>query len=557
MSFGNEWTEIDLDKTATTLVVGKNGSGKSSGILDTISFALFNKPFRNITKPQLTNSISSKQCLVELYFTANGYEFLVRRGQKPTVFEIYKDGELLNQTADNRDYQDAFEKYILKVNHKTFCQIVMLGSAIFTPFMALPAAARRSVIEDLLDLQIFTIMNQLLGKRYKEVEELFNKHNAQEKVLVERKTLLEEHIKKNQVNRDELVQQKFKQIGEHAQSIVQAQHEIVQINFEMEQLLESVSHQPEVESRERKITKLRHQLGQKRTMTNSDVSFLEQNKDCPTCKQVIETEFKNKTIKEKRAHVDELSNALKKLETEKDTVQKQKEDIEDILKQIQFFNGQLRALDANAGTWQGYIEQLKREIHALNADTSEVDVTKLEDTKKELEEVNKELAELKTKEQLMDYATTLLKDSGIKSKIVKTFIPVINQLINKYLASLDFFVEFSLNEQFEEKILSRFRDEFSYESFSEGEKMRLNIAILFAWRALAKLRGSIDCNLIILDELLDGSLDDEGLSDVIVLLRGLTSDENVFIISHKDKLADAPFDRVLHFKKVSNFSRIE
>ena len=555
-SFGNAWTVIQLDAAPTTLIMGKNGSGKSSGLLDTISFALFNKPFRNITKPQLTNTINNKHCLVELTFLANGYQILVRRGLKPAVFEIFKDGELVNQTADNRDYQDAFERHILKVNHKTFCQIVMLGSAIFTPFMALPTPQRRAVIEDLLDLQIFSTMNTLLKEKVQVTDTTINDIVHHKHLLEERQRLTQEHIASTQESRQEMISAKEVAIQDQEQSILDCKTELAEHDEKMQKLLLSIQHKKLVGERLAKITKVKHQLQHRHTQIQDEIGFLRTTKTCPTCAQEIDPEFRDKTIEEKESLINQVNNGIMLTVAKHVLIEDRLTTINAKSAEIAEHSAQMRVLQARIDAARNNICLLQNEIIILNKKIKSVDISKLDEVQKELSTCNDELCTANDERITLGYAIHILKDSGIKSKIIKTFIPVINQLINKYLAALDFFVEFNLDESFEEKLLSRFRDEFSYESFSEGEKMRLNIAVLFAWRALAKLRGSIDCNLIILDELLDSSLDEDGLDDVLKLLTNLTVGENVYVISHKgDRLVDR-FDRTLVFEKTANFSKV-
>ena len=556
MSFGNTWVEIDLDKSHTTLIVGKNGSGKTSAILESISFALFNKPFRNITKPQLTNSITRKSCMVELDFIATGYKFKIRRGLKPAVFEIYKEGELVTPTADIRDYQTALEKFILKINHKTFCQVVMLGSAIFVPFMALPTPQRRAVIEDLLDLEIFSIMNVLLKGRVQETDKSLETLKLQQHSLQQRLALMQEHLAKLQTSRREIIETKMQQIAAHQVSLTQVELEKASTSDEIQNLLETIIHEDTVQRRHQEFIQLTHQFMMKSQQLNKDIKFFSDNAACPTCHQNIDQNFKTNAVEDRVNQQQIIMNAMQQLDEKILKVKKQQADIQAIHIQIQEYHSETKALDAKIQNFKSIIKLLHTEIKSLEEHSDFVDISKVDEVSTELSVNDRELSAASTDRLTMGYAISILKDSGIKAKIIKTFIPVINQLINKYLAALDFFVEFTLNESFEEKLLSRFRDEFSYKLFSEGEKMRLNIAILFAWRALAKLRGSIDCNLVILDELLDSSLDNDGLDDVLKLLQNITSDENIFIISHKtDQLADK-FSRVLHFEKYRNFSRM-
>lgn len=556
MSFGNTWVEIDLEQSHTTLVVGKNGSGKTSAILESISFALFNKPFRNITKPQLTNSITRKACMVELDFIAGGYRYKIRRGLKPAVFEIYKEGELVTPTADIRDYQTALEKFILKINHKTFCQVVMLGSAVFVPFMALPTPQRRAVIEDLLDLEIFSIMNVLLKSRVQETDKTIETLKLQQRSLQERLTLMQEHLTKLQTSRREMVEDKLQQIQTYDSMMLREELEKASTDDAIQELLETIVHEDAVQRRHQEFIQLTHQFMIKSQQLNKDIKFFTDNADCPTCHQNIDENFKTNAIEDKVNQQQVIINGLEQLNEKILKVKKQQSDIQAIHAQIQEYHSETKALDAKIKNFKSIIKLLHSEIKKIEEQSDFVDISKVDELSNELSVNDRELSVASTDRLTMGHAISILKDSGIKAKIIKTFIPVINQLINKYLAALDFFVEFTLNESFEEKLLSRFRDEFSYESFSEGEKMRLNIAILFAWRALAKLRGSIDCNLVILDELLDSSLDNDGLDDVLKLLQNITSDENIFIISHKtDQMADK-FSRIIHFEKYRNFSRM-
>ncbi|HYT46484.1 MAG TPA: AAA family ATPase, partial [Methylomirabilota bacterium] len=427
LGFGNEWTEIDFTQTQTTLVVGKNGSGKSSALLDSISFALFNKPFRDINKPNLTNTISNKHCLVELDFLANGYSFKVRRGLKPNVFEIFKEGELLNQTADNRDYQDAFEKYILKVDHKTFCQIIMLGSAIFTPFMALPTPQRRSVVENLLDLQIFTTMNMLLSAQIKEndkkMDEIINKKN----ILNERIKTIKEHISQNQINRKEAVRNKSLQIKTAREDIMTLSHDRVKINNEIHNLREHIQHETIVATRQQKLVKLQHQLQQKEQQLEGDIKFFEDNEVCSTCTQKIDPIFRNNIIKFKNATKEDIKDALVELEKQREEIQQQAKDIQDIYAQIQTLFNEFSVINARIAGQQDNIEMWTNELEKLREETNGIDTSKLEEAEEELAILQTELNELKANEHVMNYGSTLLKDSGIKSKIIKTFIPVINQ----------------------------------------------------------------------------------------------------------------------------------
>lgn len=556
MSFGNQWHEIELDKFDTTLVVGKNGSGKSSAILDVISFALFNKPFRNINKPQLANSITNKQCIVELEFAANGHQFVVRRGIKPDLFEIYKNDELVSETADTRDYQRAFEKYILKVNHKTFCQVVMLGSAIFIPFMSLQAQDRRNVIEDLLDLKIFSRMNTLLKTKITDIEKTISQRNTEKQILEDRINITNQHIKELQESNEVLIIEKTKIIEETRFNITTITANIASLNEEILQLSSKTKGLDKLNSKMSELKRIEHQLQHKVSQIDKEITFLTSNDVCPTCSQNIEEDFKIRTMTNKSAARGEVNTGVEKLKIHLDQTDAKLKAIGEIQNQIYDKSKKISEFQNSIKFYTRAIQTTEEEISRLQQRREEIDTSKLTEWKMEFDRTRSELIELDDDRTVMGYATNMLKDSGIKSKIIKTYIPIINQLIQKYLAILDFFVEFNIDEQFKEKIKSRFRDEFSYESFSEGEKARLNLAILFAWRALAKLRGSIDCNLIIFDEILDGSLDAEGTDNFVKLISQLTNQENLIIISHKEGAYDEKFSRILRFEKHKNFSHL-
>lgn len=553
MSFGDLWTEISLDQHTTTLVTGLNGSGKSSAILDTISFACFNKPFRNINNPQVCNTISGKDCLVELWFVVNDQEIMVRRGIKPVVFEIYKDGELVTEDSDRRDYQKYFEKYILRINHKTFCQIVMLGSAIFVPFMALPAASRRDVIEDLLDLKIFTKMNVVLKERSGSLEKQIAKVQVDRKIIWNKVELIQEHISKLDQMSDNLIDEK-------KQLIIKAQTEIKQHRQNIESATEkmqtfTVKSSINLSNDLTKLNNLKAVIDNKRQTLQKEIEFYQHNETCPTCSQSIDVEFKQFTILPKIDELRECDNAFLKLEERIVKAAKDFFDNEETKREMQVIQTRINQFHTFIIYQEDNISRLKREIEKLQV-KEDIDFAKLTELEVELAALDTSILEQKDDLHVMDYASTMLKDNGIKSRIIKTYIPIINQLIQKYLAVQDFFVEFTIDETFKEKILSRYRDEFSYESFSEGEKTKLNLAVLFAWRALAKLRGSVDCNLVIFDEILDGNLDTHGTENLWKLIMSLTKDENLFLITHKANVFEDKMSRILNFEKTQNYSKI-
>lgn len=555
LSTGGRWTKIILDDHKTTLVLGKNGSGKTT-LLDAISFGLFGKPFRKIRKPQLVNSINNKDCVVEIVFQVGQHEFLVRRGIKPDIFEIYKNGEMIKQNSDVRDYQAEFEKYILKCNHKTFCQIVIMGSAAFTPFMALSTPDRRLVIEDLLDLEVFSRMRDLLSKKKNDLDNDLYDTEKKRDLAKQKYELTEKHLKEQEVNKEALISEKesrlhklFEEAKEHKKNI-----ELFDIQLEqLEELYDKPS--KKINQHHQKLKDLENQLQHKIYDIEHQIEFFYSHKTCPTCKQEIREEFKEPLVKEKRTEVAKVQEGLeqikKKIDASNEKVQSMGKLLFEIQEKVKEKHSEIHRLDHN----NFLTREIEKEIQSIRNKIVEDSFEKLEDIKKDLEKVAEQLATLSDDKTVIAYATSLLKDTGIKSRIIRQFIPVINQLIQKYLADLDFFVEFTLDDQFKETIKSRHRDTFSYDNFSEGEKVRLNLAILFAWRDIARLRSSVNVNLLVFDELFDSALDSEGIDDISRILQNLTND-NVVIISHRDQISER-FDRVIQFKKTSNFSRME
>lgn len=556
LSTGNIFTELDLLENKTTLIVGENGAGKST-ILDALSFGLFNKPFRKINKPQLLNTITKKDLVVEIEFQINQNNYKVVRGIKPNIFELYRDGKLLNQDAAARDYQDVLEKQILKINHKSFCQVVVLGSASFVPFMQLPAQSRREIIEDLLDLQIFTSMNLILKDRAQINAGAIKDCESDKKVLKSNLTILRNHLQDMQTNNENLIAEKQSKIAATIELIDQANAEVDEILDACDKLKLQLSDQHTISSKLQKMEQLKVQLKSKINNAEKTINFFHDHDSCPTCKQGIDHEFKSETIKTKTSQITEVESGLIKLDAERLKILDKLEEYSKINSQIHDLNLQQSQLNTKISGWNDNIREWKRDINSINekSKTSQNinDIEKLQTKLKEIEVLFNELHEEKA---VLQTAASILKDGGIKAKIIKQYIPIINKFINKYLTAMDFFVNFELNEQFNETIKSRFRDDFSYASFSEGEKMRINLAILFTWRAVSKLRNSVNTNLLIMDEVFDSSLDSNGTEEFLKILQSLTADTNTFIISHKtDQLYDK-FEKVVRFEKHKNFSKM-
>ena len=557
LSTGDKFTNILLNKSPSTLIVGHNGAGKST-MLDALSFVLFGKPHRNINKPQLVNSINNKNCVVEIEFTIGSHKFRIVRGLKPGIFEIYQNGIMLNQSASTRDYQQYLEKNILKLNHKSFHQIVVLGASSFIPFMQLPSGHRREVIEDLLDINIFSKMNGVLKDNVQKLKEEFTSvthklDSVADKIILQKK-FIKDLYDINDKNYDVLIQE----VHTFEADINKLQIECTELNDTIgsdETSLES-KNESLISKREKFSNFIDQFKGQIRTLVK-DTKFYEDNDLCPTCDQDISSDLKTKKISEASTKAKELKSAIDKATDENTNIVNQISDITSQLRSI-------RDKQSKVSTNLSMISQLQRQIEKKNKDISEIagkDTVELANAKSALDQLESEknsvsenrLSILESR-TYYDVCAEMLKDTGIKTKIVKQYLPVMNSLINKYLQILDFFVQFHLDENFEETIKSRHRDDFKYASFSEGEKSRINLALLFAWRQIAKMKNSSATNLLILDETFDSSLDVDGTDNLLKILGTLPEDSNVFIISHKTDLLDGKFRSKIEFEKQNNFS---
>jgi DNA repair exonuclease SbcCD ATPase subunit len=557
LSTGNFFTEINLTRSPNTLIIGNNGSGKST-ILDALTFGLFGKPYRKINKPQLLNSINGKDCLVEVEFSIGNKNYKVVRGIKPNVFEIYVDGKMINQDAASRDYQEVLEKSILKLNYKSFTQIVILGSASFTPFMQLSASDRRAIIEDLLDIQIFSSMNTLLKQKVVQIKDAAIQLKYDLDLTEEKIKMKLQHLEENEKNKEEEITVKQKELKENESHIVELQSEIETIQKTIDKLMQDISDKTSVESKNKKLIQLESKIENNISKIEKDIEFYHDNDNCPTCRQNIEEEFKVNQIKERESKVEEQKKGLDQIKEEIKVVDARIEEIIKITKDINQQNSEIVKHNSSIFAINKYITKLNDEIKILSLKkiSSVGEDEQLKELNLNLEQLKDQQKELSSEKQYYDFATNLLKDTGIKTKIIKQYLPIINKLINKYLTSMDSFINFNLNESFEETIKSRHRDDFSYHNFSEGEKMRIDLAILFTWRQIAKLKNSTNTNLLILDEVFDSSLDVGGTEEFLKLMYDIGNDTNVFVISHKgDQLFDK-FRSVIRFEKKNNFSRI-
>ena len=555
LSTGNYFSEIQLNANTNSLIIGENGSGKST-MLDALCFALFGKAFRSVNKPNLLNSINGKDCVVEVEFDIGNKQYKIVRGIKPNIFEIYQDGTLVNQDAAMRDYQEYLEKFIIKLNYKSFTQIVILGSASFVPFMQLSASDRRAIIEDLLDIQIFSTMNGLVrNKLSMNKDSMVTKKNEIE-LMQQKYDIKKEH-------QDKLNEDKEVKVNEYASEIQSCTETLRTISGDIDSLEEQKAHLlplvakiPENEKKIIALKKVESKIESKISEVGTHRHFYDHNADCPTCRQTITVESKERHLGELQSKEQDLASGLTELQekiTEHETLLDQLRSNEQTLHTLRI---ELATKQTGKAGLEAAIVKLQKQIDDLNsADKKSADVTELTNLKTQIKTSKEDLKVLIEEKSYYEVATSLLKDSGIKTKIIKQYLPIINKLVNKYLASLDFFVNFNLDESFKETIKSRHRDDFSYHNFSEGEKQRIDMALMLTWRAVAKLKNSSSTNLLILDEVFDSSLDTTGTEELMKILHGL-EDVNLFVISHKGDILQDKFANTIRFKKVKNFSRI-
>jgi len=556
LSTGNQFTEISLTDSKSSLIVGANGAGKST-ILDALTFALFGKPFRKINKPQLLNSINQSDCVVEVNFDVGRNKYTVTRGIKPNKFEIQQNGVLLDQDASAVDQQKHFEQTILKMNYKSFTQIVVLGSSTFVPFMRLPLAARREIIEDILDIQIFSTMNVNLKEKIKVINDELKDHEYKLSLVKEKIDMQKQFMLDIEKKNKEDIQEKENRKDTLLKEALDYESEILNNDTEINAKTTAVSDTQTLKTTISKITSIKEKLSTKRKSHAKEKKFFEENDACPTCGQSIAEHFKQEKItllSDKLAEVEkgvsDLGQQLSDLQSKEDTFILLIDEINELNQKNRQLNNEIKSLHKR-------IEELDDDIRKLR--DSDVNQREQFSILKSLSEdgkrVQETISETKEEKDCLLTAAQLLKDSGIKTRIIKKYLPTMNKLINDYLEKMEFSASFMLDDNFEEVIKSRYRDEFSYESFSEGEKARIDIALLLTWRSVAKLKNSVDTNLLILDEIFDGSLDQSGNSDLGWILRSFDDKTNVFVISHRENMADK-FERCLRFEKHKNFSYV-
>lgn len=558
LSTGNKFNTINLNDKKTNLIVGTNGMGKST-ILDAITFVLFNKPFRKINLPQLVNTVNNRDCIVEISFSTGANSYRIVRGLKPKVFEIWENDKMLQQDAAIRDYQEYLENHILKMNYKAFTQIVVIGNATYQPFMKLSPHDRRNIVETFLDIDIFTKMNSILKSKITETKERINdvsyKYDLSHEKIKMAQTILsssEESIQKKISDNNSEIERKEVAIAVKNKQISDLNDEITSIVFNQEQT-------NKVQEKINKLNEYLTTFKTKKKTTEKEIQFLEANDSCGTCKQVIDPEFKEKNLTEKREAATKLEGVIKQAQDEITKTNNTLNSYLENLEEIKSRKSQIDRVKIDLGYLQKDIDRIVNENAALLKEKKD----NLEKNKEEYQvllDENKSLSDardnLLSEQHLHSIAAVLLKDDGIKTKIIKYYLPLMNKLINKYLHHLDFYINYTLDENFEEKVKTPSRDSFTYNSFSEGEKLRVDLAILFAWREIAKSKNSTNTNLLLLDEVFDSSLDNSGIDDFLRILDVLTEDTNVFVISHKgDSLFDK-FTNVIRFEKVNGFSKI-
>lgn len=557
LSTGDQFTEIDLNRNDSTLIIGQNGAGKST-LLDALSFGLFGKPFRNILKPQLLNSINNKAAVVEVEFSVGAAEFKIVRGIKPNTFEIYQNGNLINQEANSRDYQAFLEQNVLKLNHKSFHQVVVIGSASFTPFMQLPPAQRRTIIEELLDIQVFSRMNQILKEKIARTKEQINDANNQFEIIGEKVRLQNKYISDVQSLAKDQVRDKQTEIGNNQLAIRDLQSKNATLSKDLESLIQKQKSLKTIEQKKNKLAAFGNKFDTAIQQSKENRAFFVDSTSCPTCSQEISTETREKHIHKCDSKILEINEGLEKLNQELLIIEEQETTLLTEIEKFQSAQLDIVANNASITQLQKAIDKLESEI--LKIEGTEGDVGAAMADLKALQIQKEKLSELKLSyidnQNYNMLASEMLKDTGIKTKIVKQYLPVINKLVNQYLQILDFFVLFNLDESFNETIKSRYRDEFTYASFSEGEKQRIDLSLLFTWRQIAKMKNSANTNLLILDETFDSSLDNDGIDNLMKIL-GSVQDTNVFVISHKGDVLDSKFRNKIEFIKERNFSRIK
>ena len=556
LSTGNQFTEIDFLKHSTNLIIGTNGAGKST-VLDALTFSLFGKAFRKINKPQLINSVNEKDCVVEVEFSINGTQWKVERGIKPAIFKIWRDDNLLDQSAAANDQQKWLEQNVLKMNYKSFTQIVILGSSTFVPFMQLTSSNRREVIEDLLDIRIFSSMNNVIKEKIRSVKETVKVLELKKESLLEKVQMQENFIEELENRGKKNIEDKETKIGQ----LLVEENEYMGANEELERELKQLNQDLEKHSgateKLRTLGNLKGKISNKVSSITKEHKFFTQNTVCPTCDQAIGETFRINRINDAQTKAKELQSGYKELEEAIKEEEERERQFLTLSKEITTLTHGISKNNTQIAGCQRQVRDLESEIQRItdNLANRNIEHEKLTSFKENLKTTYDELAQNKDTINYYDFSYSLLKDGGVKTKIIKKYLPLINQQVNKYLQLMDFYINFSLDEEFSETVQSPIHEDFSYSSFSEGEKMRIDLALLFTWREVARMKNSVNTNLLIMDEVFDSSLDGMGTEEFLKIIRFVIQDANVFVISHKESLHDK-FGDVIRFDKVKGFSRI-
>ncbi len=557
LSTGQQFIDINLNEAPTTLVVGNNGAGKST-MLDALCFGLFSKPFRNIKKDQLINTINEKECIVEVEFIIGKKQYKIIRGIKPNLFEIWCDGNMLNQDASVRDYQKHLEQHILKLNFRSFTQVVILGNASFVPFMQLRAKHRRQVVEEILDIEIFSKLNLMFREKAKTQDETIKQADFNYQLLDGKIETQQKHIDDISNTNKDTAESKKLEIENANTDIENYREDIARVRREIAELQVETINETKLKGKHGKLTAMEAKLENTCIKHKKELRFFQEHDDCPTCQQSIDEAFKKATIVVKDAKVVELELGMKQIDNAIRTSQKKLDKINEFIITIREKELLISRYETSIAEIEKYKTRIQKEINELSAEKFSTGVAtgELNQLQEQLVDAEKDKIKQKEEKLYIDTARHLMQDTGIKTKIIKQYLPIMNQYINKNLADMDFFVNFTLDEEFNETIKSRHRDEFNYHSFSEGEKLRIDLAILFTWREIAKLKNSTNTNLLILDEIFDSSLDTSGTDEFMRILYHTMNKENVFVISHKGDTLIDKFPRVMKFEKYKNFTRM-
>jgi DNA repair exonuclease SbcCD ATPase subunit len=556
LSTGNQWTSIDLNTSATTIIVGSNGAGKST-LLDALTFVLFNKPFRKINKPQLVNSVNEKDCLVEITFSVGNKEYFVRRGMKPNIFDVEVDGKKLHKQADERSSQRILEENILKLNYKSFTQIVILGSSTFVPFMQLSASSRREVIEDLLDIKIFSAMNSIVKENLRSIRDSIKVLDIKKESFIDKINLQKNFIEELENRGKQTIDEKKSKLKEIGQQVLELIKTTEILSECLQKRNEEVTTFVNSSKNIRKLGNVRGKIQNKLDSIYNQTKFFEENTVCPTCTQDIEDHFRVNKVEELKQSTTQIHEGLNELDQKIREEEERELRFKELSEDISSLSNEISSNNASISAYHKQCRDLESEIQRITTklENKNTEHEKLSTFENDLENVYKLIADQKDQFNHYEYINSLLKDGGVKTQIIKKYLPLINKQVNRYLRMMDFYINFKLDEEFNESINSPIHEKFSYSSFSEGEKMRIDIALLFTWREVARARNSVNTNLLIMDEVFDSSLDGVGTDEFLKIIRYIIKDANIFIISHKTDLHDK-FQNSIKFDKVRGFSKI-